>query len=107
MRKFGRYTKTTTLTKTTLTYVGFVAVVVLCFWMAISQNKSNHEKIRVWCEDNRCKVVSIDEAMFRTGPFWYKDDDQRIYEVKVIDYMEKDKVVWFRIGYWQVQAEWE
>lgn len=84
-----------------------VVVIFLIIAIAMWQGKSNRNRIHSWCEDNQCQVVEIDEKWTAIGsPFWYKDDDQRIYRVEVKDKLERDRVVWFRIGWW-LKAVWE
>jgi len=89
-----------------LTAIGFLLVLAFCIALATWTGQSNREEIKEWCEDNRCQVVSIEEPVFSYGPFWYKNDGQRIYKVAVLDYREKPRVVWFRIG-WSLEAVWD
>ena len=92
-----------------LKIAGLALVVVFCIWLAMSNRKSDKEEIQTWADDNKIvKVVSIEEPLFSTGPFWIREDHHRIYKVIVIDNSEKQRTTWFRFGGWfGYDQEWE
>lgn len=80
-----------------------ISLVVL---LMLSQ-QANENKIQEWASDNGYQVVNIEERYLNWGPFKYRKNDQKIYQVKVIDKQKRQRRIWFRIGHMFTDVEEE
>ena len=73
-----------------------------CFYML---QVSDEQYIKSWAKEHDYQVVSIDRTLFDNGPFWIKNDEDRIYRV-VIEAEEK-RVVYFDFTLFKTYHKWE
>lgn len=85
----------------------FLVVLLVGALLAVARMQNDQDKIREWASENDCTVVEIEKQVFSHGPFWFKNEDQEIYRVKLKNHFEADTVAWFRIGTWSFDQEWE
>jgi len=83
-----------------------VLILSLLFWFAIKQDGWDKDSINKWATENSCEVVSIERTVFDHGPFWFVDEDDRIYKVNVKDRLEHPRVTYFRFKVWGFDQEW-
>ncbi len=86
--------------------VGVIIALVIGLALLCLQTRSDEGRIREWAESNNCSVISIEKTYFDNGPFWFRDDYQRIYRVKVRDHLEHERRTYFRFGYFGYDQEW-
>jgi len=82
------------------TPLAVVAFIAFAIFMVIAQTKAHETKIANWAAEHDYEVVSINQTFFDYGPFWYCDEDQTIYKTVMRDKFEKERIVYFRIGWW-------
>ena len=91
-------------------HFGYVCVVFLFlmfgFFVTAMVQKSDEDAVRDWAASNNCRVVKIEQCFFDYGPFWYKDEDDRIWRAEISDAHEQGKVVYFRIGLFRFDHEY-
>ena len=77
-------------------------IVMFFFVMLLFYNidRSDNAEIEKWSAKNHYTLVSRHQRlnMLGYGPFYYRQDNQRIYEVKVLTSDGKPKTYYFRIG---------
>lgn len=90
-----------------LTGAGIVlfGIALLIFAISNKINQNQEQRISAWAADNGYQIQSIEEHQ-GNGPFWYKEDAQKIYRARVRDRNNHEKWVWFRIG-WLLDAKEE
>ena len=69
--------------------------------------KSDQDHIRNWAEENHFMLIDTNEPLFDQGPFYYKNDGQHIYKVRVKDKFEREYVCWMRTGVFSWDYEWQ
>jgi hypothetical protein len=85
----------------------FVAcVLALLLFVAIKQDGWDKDTIHNWATDNSCEVISVERTVFDHGPFWFVDEDDRIYKVEVKDRLEHPRVTYFRFRPFGFDQEW-
>ena len=79
--------------------VGVVAIFALVSVLSNWQVKGDEDRINMWLSKRNLVSAKTESCIFLSGPFWYVDDDDRVYRVQTTD----EKVIWFRIN-WGVEA---
>lgn len=87
--------------------VVFVAFVLsLLLYVGIKQTDWDKESINSWAIENSYEIKSVERTLFDHGPFWFVDEDDRIYKVQLKDRLEHDRVTYFRFRLWGFDQEW-
>jgi len=81
-------------------------VLALLLFVAIKQDGWDKDAIQKWAADNSCEVISVERTVFDHGPFWFVDDDDRIYKVEVKDRFEHPRTTYFRFRSFGFDQEW-
>jgi hypothetical protein len=81
-------------------------ILSLLLYVAINQNGWDNDSIQKWASENSCEVVSVERTFFDHGPFWFVDEDDRVYKVKVKDRLEHPRVTYFRFRPFGMDQEW-
>ena len=71
------------------------------FAIVVWQRHNDEEYIRSYHSNRKEVVLSIDQPLFRTGPFWFKAKNDRIYIVTT-----DNGIYWWRRG-WSDSLEQE
>lgn len=83
-----------------------VGVLGLFLLLLTAVRKSDKADINKWATEKRYSVVKIEETIIDLGPFWLKDDDDRLYRVEIKDELEQPKVAYFRFRLFGYDQEW-
>lgn len=81
----------------------FIALFLIIL-VVVSVNNSDKVEIERWAADEGYTIVSCEQTIFDTGPFWYRNKHQRIYKVVVATPVEQ--TIYFRMGYFGCDKEW-
>lgn len=83
--------------------VGFIA---LCVWGVAQQTSSDHTAIRQWHSAQNHDVIEIDQPWFTSSPWWFHDDDDRIYRAKVRDKQGQSRTCWHKFNLFGHDQAW-
>jgi hypothetical protein len=84
-----------------------VALLVALPFLILNKMEGHKTQISEWADANGYEVVEIESKWVDYGPFWFKDEDDEIYRVRLRDRYENEAVAWFRIGFWTFDQEWD
>jgi hypothetical protein len=82
-------------------------VVVLGVCGMFFARNSDREYITNWAAESGYELISVEETWFDHGPFWFVDDDDRIYRVEVRDEREHPRTSYFRFRLFGVDQAWK
>lgn len=63
-------------------YIFFVFLAIILYIVSLNSDK---QAIKEWSTKNGYVVLSVEEPILDNGPYWFKDDDQRIYRCRLIE----------------------
>jgi len=81
----------------------FIALFLIIL-VVVLVNNSDKAEIERWAVGEGYTIVSCEQTIFDTGPFWYRSRHQRIY--KVVIAIPVERMIYFRMGYWGYDKEW-
>jgi len=85
----------------------YALVLIGILLAAYASSKYEQQQIHNWAAENNYKVISVEMTFMDYGPFWYKDEDDKIYKAVLIDKStEKKRVSYFRIGTFRFEQAW-
>lgn len=94
------------LGKNILIILAMVGIIALCATAFVHQTHSDHESIRQFHSARGEQVVEIDKPWFGS-PWWFHDDDDRIYRAKVRDKREHERTCWHKFNIWGHDHSWK
>lgn len=83
--------------------VGFIA---LCVWGVAHQTSSDHNAIKQWHTSQNNDVIEIEKPWFDSGPWWFHDDDDRIYRATVRDKQGQRRTCWHKFNIFGHAQAW-
>ena len=91
--------------KDSVTGIGIILFCIILSVVVVMDNNRKEQKIKNWALQEGYQIVALEEAN-ENGPFWTKDNSQKIYRVEVKDQYNRPKWIWLRVGAWlDVQEE--
>lgn len=72
-----------------------VALILVLGWVAVTQANRQQGTIKEWASVNGYHVEQIERCYFDHGPFWFVDDDDVIYKVRILDTHEHPRTSYF------------
>lgn len=92
--------------KDSITGIGIILFCIAISVFVVMDGKGKEQKIHNWASQEGYEIVSLEESNFDKGPFWTKDNSQKIYRIQVRDKHNRPKSIWLRVGSWlDVQEE--
>ena len=89
---------------------GFALVVGLVLLLALGLSctmKSDEQQIRDWAKQNGyIEVISVDRpGFFESSPWWFRDEDARIYKATLKNRREERELKWVRFQYFGMDVK--
>ena len=81
----------------------FIALFLIIL-VVVSVNNSDKVEIERWAADEGYTIVSCEQTIFDTGPFYYKSKHHRVYRVVVAT--PEERTTYFRFGSFGYDREW-
>ncbi len=94
-------------TKEKLALIGIICLIALVLWGIINQPIQDRKEIDAWATKNSYRVIKATQPWFDHGPYWWVDEDDRIWRVEIEDNLEKHRVAYFRFRMWNHDVEWQ
>ena len=91
--------------KRIVTPFAIVCVVIFVIVAVVAVKKDDEAEIKKWADSQGYSIVSCEQTILDIGPFWYRSRHQRTYRVVVKT--PSERVIYFRMGYWSYDKEWE
>lgn len=83
--------------------LGIILLLSIVFLIGWRLDTSDKNYMDDWAKQNEVVVEKIDRQILDHGPFWFSDEDDRIYKLKATN----GKVVWFRFNIFSTDIEEE
>lgn len=79
----------------------FLAILGAAFLLNGMVVQSDNAEIQKWAAKEGYSVTSVEKPWFYEHPFWFADEDDRIYKVKMRNKQtERTRVAYIRMGDW-------
>lgn len=85
--------------------VVIAAVLIGVFVLIGMQAESDQRFVEQWAKNQGLTVVSKEQTLFDSGPFYVRAKNQRIWRVEMRDWAEQRLVYYFRLGGWTNDVE--
>ena len=90
-----------------LAVLAFVVILALLLMISSCTVKSDHQQIQDWAAQNGyIEVISIEhQGWLETSPWWFSDEDARIYKANLKNRREGQELKWFRFQYFGMDVK--
>lgn len=88
--------------------LGVLAVILIAVvgWYLLSQQWDREKgQINQWAQQHHCEVVEIGRPGLFELPFWFADEDDSVYKVKMRDHLENEKTCYFKFSTWGMEVK--
>lgn len=79
----------------------FCAVIVVGIIAIVASHKADRAAINDYCAERGYTVTDIDQRHFNKGPYWYVDEDTRVYYVTAEDSDHLEHHFWMKSDFWR------
>ena len=84
--------------KDSITGIGIILFCIALSVVVVMDDKGKEQRIQNWALQEGYEIVSLQESSIDKGPFWTKDESQKIYRIQVKDQYNRPKWLWLRVG---------
>lgn len=77
--------------------IGAIFIIGLIVFNAVDTDRQ--KEIAQWAKNNQYSIISKDQPIFDTGPYFMVQEHQTVYRVKVRTKNNENKTFYFRFGF--------